>query len=152
MAKPACKPPLLTKDQRAEIERELSTPFGTVKLTADGHELTLRVVPVKPLKYAVSVYVDGWLRGEWWKAESDIGAKFWCRRVRNCFPQKEQLAFRKALGKRAGEKMIERGTYVRHEPFFVTARACLASLQRTCASIEVVSIGYQSSTAPELSP
>src|SRR3954452_5160019 len=87
-AAPARKPQLLSKAQRAEIERELASPFGAVKLKADGHDLTLSVVQVRPLNYAVAVYVDGYIRGEWWKAESEIGAKFWRRRVRLAFSKK----------------------------------------------------------------
>lgn len=142
MAKPARKPQLLSKDQRIAIERELSSSFGRVILKADGHELILRVERYKGLKWTVVVYVDGWLKGEWFKAESEIGAKFWNRRTRQLFKKRELEAWRKAFGKRAAAERQQKGIWINHEPTFPSARACLARLQRTCDGIEVVSVGY----------
>jgi len=141
--KPARKPQLLSKDQREAIERELSHSYGRVILKADGHQLQLRVERWKALRYVVMVYVDGWLRGEWWKEGSEVGAKFWNRRTHQLFKKRELDAWRKAFGKRAAAERQQRGVWVNHEPFFPSARACLASLQRTCDAIEVVSVGYQ---------
>lgn len=150
MTKPARKPALLTKEQRVAIERELSSPYGRVVLKADGHELQLRVERYKALKYSVMVYVDGYLRGEWFRAESDIGAKFWCRRTRVLFKAKDHASYRRALGKRALDERIAQSTYVMHMPCFASARAALASLQRTCESIEVISVGYQAGELDEV--
>ena len=144
------KPALLSKEQRAAIERELSVPYGRVVLKADGHELQLRVECYKALRYSVMVYVDGWLRGEWFKAESDIGAKFWHRHTRVLFKAKDHALYRRAFGKRALDERIARSTYVVHMPSFNSGRAALASLQRTCESIEVVSVGYQAGESDEV--
>lgn len=150
MRRPTRKPQLLSKEQRAEIEAELSSPYGRVVLKADGHELQIRVERYKALQYSVMVYVDGYLRGEWFKSDSDIGAKFWRRRVSQVFSKKILDGRRKLFGKRAASALAKSGSIVQHLPYFGTARAVLATLQRTCESIEVVSIGYQAGEPDEV--
>ena len=143
------KPALLSKEQREAIERELAAPYsGGAKLQVDGHELSLRVERYKALKWCVIVYVDGCLRGEWYKAESEIGAKFWRRRVSVLIKQKDLALYRKAFGKRDAEARLARATFVMHSPDFPSARSFLAHIQRTATAVEVVSVGYQPE-APE---
>lgn len=55
----------MTKEEWAAIEKELSGTFGSVKLKADGHEVTFYRGLVGKNRLGIVTYVDGWIRGEW---------------------------------------------------------------------------------------
>jgi hypothetical protein len=139
----ARKPALLSKEQRQAIERELSVPYlCSVKLKIDGHEITLRTERFKGLRFVVSLYVDGHIKGEDLKVESAIGAKFYP--LKTFGPSRKELAsYAKAMGKREAarwDKRCREKCAIRL-PYFSSAKACLAHLQRTCDGIEVVHCG-----------
>lgn len=59
----------MTPADWAAVEMELSSPWGDVELLCDGFKLTVQVRRVKPLKYAMLVYVDGVVKGVWSNAD-----------------------------------------------------------------------------------
>lgn len=139
------KPQLLSKAQREAIEKELASPYGKVDLRIDGHKVGLRVERIGPLRYAVVVYLDGWVKGENYKAGSAIGAKFW-RPEKVCGLKGKAFSdFTKKWGKREAKKMQAKYSTTIHIPYFRSARGFLSHVQRTCDGIEVVSVGYQPS-------
>ena len=144
MAKPAPrKPQLLSKQQREAIEKELSHPYGHVNLRIDGHAIALRVERYKALRYVVVVYVDGYLKGEYFKSDSAVGAKFWRPETKSALGRKAIAEHQKAWGKRAARQLQARVTSTVHMPDFRSARGFLAHAQRTCDGIEVVAVGCQ---------
>ena len=70
----------MTKDEWLQVQETLSHPWGSVNLTVDGYALTLQVRQVKPLKYVIMVFVNGFCKGEWLKGEADEAKRF-CRPV-----------------------------------------------------------------------
>jgi len=136
------KPALLSKHQRDAIERELSTTHGQVRLKIDGHAVTLQVQRFKVLRWVVFVFVDGEVRGEHFKPESAIGAKFWRPETRCLFGRKAIEAHAKEFGKRSARQMQAKYTRTIHHPWFRSARGFLSHVQRTCNGIEVVQLGW----------
>lgn len=55
----------MTRDEWQQVERALTVPYGAAKLRIDGYELALCVQQVKPLKYAITPYVNGEFKGAW---------------------------------------------------------------------------------------
>lgn len=55
----------MTKEEWAQVEASMRSPFGCVHLLVDGYGLTLQVRQAKPLKFVIALFVNGWMRGEW---------------------------------------------------------------------------------------
>ncbi len=66
----------ITKEQWVAIEFELSHPHGIVKLDCDGYQVTLQVEMAKKLRYEITVYVNGFIRGAWLVGDSEEGRRF----------------------------------------------------------------------------
>lgn len=124
----------------AEIEKRLYGPHCGIKLRVDGHELTaeVRKVSKRSMTYGVVLFVDGWLRGENLKVESEIGAKFYPLRVRNFLKQSQYDSHRKVFGKRKADAFRKRCEYQYRESSFRSAKALIAQLKKTCVQVEIV--------------
>jgi hypothetical protein len=66
----------ISKEQWFAIESELSHPYGIVRLDCDGYQVSLQVEMAKKLRYQISVYVNGFIRGAWLEADSEEGRRF----------------------------------------------------------------------------
>lgn len=146
--KPA-KPALFTKEQRDAIARELSAPYGMVGLVADGHLLLARVERFKGLRWVVIVYVDGMLKGEYYKADNEIGAKYWRAETSCWFSRKVLATYAKTWGKREAKRLQKKCTATVHMPYFPSAGAWLTKLQRTVATIDALAVGYTACKAAQ---
>lgn len=68
----------ITKEEWEEVRKELSHPFGCVKMTCDDHEVTIHIERKgNSLTYGIVVYVDSLIKGEWMWADSEIGRRFY---------------------------------------------------------------------------
>ncbi|HEY0915712.1 MAG TPA: hypothetical protein VGE22_12645 [Solimonas sp.] len=123
----------------AEIEKKLCGPYGMIKLRADGHALTAEVrrVSAKTMTYGIALFVDGFIRGEHLKPESEIGAKFYPLRTRNILKPKDYHAHRKNYGKRVADAFKKRCEYQYREAYFRSAKALIAQLKKTCTLVEI---------------
>lgn len=124
----------------AHIENQLCGPYCSVKLRADGYEVKAEVrrVSSKSMTYGVVLFINGWLRGEDLKVESEIGAKFYPLRVRNFLKAKDYESHRKVFGKREAEAFKKRCEFRYREAHFRSAKALVAQLKKTCKTVEVV--------------
>lgn len=55
---------MLTKEQWEEINNKLCGSWGIVKLRVDGFDVCLEVRMVAERKYAIAVFVNGFIKGE----------------------------------------------------------------------------------------
>ena len=90
----------MTKDEWSKIELQLSYPYaGMAHLLVDGYALTLQVQQIKPLKFIIAVFVNGYCKGEWMKGEADEAKRF-CRPVKRAvFSPAKKKAFLKGMTK-----------------------------------------------------
>lgn len=134
----------MTKEEWTRVEAELRNPYTTgVVLLADGHELKLRVEREKGLKFTIVCYVDGWMRGEWSKPDSEVGAKFWRRQTVHVFSPAKLRQMAKGHGKCFAASMAKRfppGHF--YSPGWPNAAALRRHLAKTCTSVQLVSCGY----------
>jgi hypothetical protein len=82
----------LTADQWKRIEASLRNPWGEVKLRVDGYDLTLQVRQVKPLRYAIVPFVNGFNRGVWLTKKK---GEEWCEEARRFLPLKKLYLYSK---------------------------------------------------------
>ena len=67
---------MMSKEDWELVKKRLSHPLGSVDLKIDGYAVTLEVRCVKPLKYAIQVFVNGVSRGAWCAGDSEESRRF----------------------------------------------------------------------------
>ncbi|MDO8932967.1 MAG: hypothetical protein Q7U97_11275 [Rhodocyclaceae bacterium] len=131
----------LTKDQRAQLVGELSTPWGSAHLICDGHRVTLQVQREggNAIKFRVMTYVDGHFKGEWIKGEVPE-AKFLRKQVRRLYSTARCKKIEKIVGKRrfaTAEYDGYRKTLTHYLPDWASGKAAIAHLCKVCESVEL---------------
>ncbi|MDZ4127269.1 MAG: hypothetical protein U1E02_24350 [Hydrogenophaga sp.] len=100
----------MTKEDWAQAELELSKPWGRVELLIDGYTVSLVVGRMKPLKYCIAVYVNGFMKGEWVKGECEEAKRFLRPMVKRYYSPATVAGITKGLSKTVAQKFIkERG-------------------------------------------
>lgn len=140
----------ISKEQWAEIESKLSGVLGRVELLCDGYKITA-VIEKNKMKLVVSVYVDGFIKGDWIfnEGDSEIPRKFHQEKKRFVMSahyrawaikqSKSKIWSKEERAKYAAEVNQTRSHYWPHWP---NAKAFCRHIRKTCTSIEIVKIGY----------
>lgn len=139
----------ITKEQWADIETRLSTPFGRVEFKADGYALVAAVRGMGGLKQAVVVYVDGVMKGEWVKGGCPEADKF-CRPQRRWVWKTKARDMAKAILKKRKLDPALRDHYTSVAtaqlttwlPYWTSPAAFCRHLRKTCAEIDLVGWGF----------
>ncbi len=79
-----------TKTQWEEVKRKLSSPYGSAYFKCDDYLIHAEIRQNK-MKLQIQVYVNGWIKGEWWWTgmERDLGTmpdiprRFYCLTSKN---------------------------------------------------------------------
>jgi hypothetical protein len=82
---------VMTAEEWKKVEAALQSPYGRAVLAVDSYELTLQVQQLKPLKFAIGFYVDGWFKGEWLTSDCEERRRF-CRRMESAVYSPAQRA------------------------------------------------------------
>lgn len=130
----------LSKEQKTLILEQLNSPFTTVRLLCDGHEIALKLVRHK-MKLVVSIYVDGTVKAIWsMEHEKHPESKFLAPHFIHCYKPKQREKLIKAWGKRRAYKeypdLDEKREY--RLPYFSSATRALNHLIKVSESIELV--------------
>ena len=135
---------MITKEQWEEIEKTLSYPYQSVKLRCDGYEVHA-VVKSDNMKLVIVLYIDGWMKGEWLKDESEMGVKFFDRKTKYLSKPKERAgAFKQMNNKRLPSdlraifKRIYEAKYSYFSPVWTSARSFCRHIRKTCNEIELM--------------
>lgn len=128
---------------------ELEAPFGVVKLRCDGYEVSAVVQQIKPMRWAIAIYVNGEISGQWCLDGDERATKFFRETQRFLYPKKEREAYarlskkkgfsaeyRRRLKEAAGRKVS------RWYPYWTCGKAFLRHIKTSCKRIELVSIGW----------
>lgn len=94
----------MTKEEWAKIADWWGTGLGSVKMSIDGHEISLyNNIDKKKMVVEVVIYVDGYIKGEYSTAGNEIGDRFWNRVKKPLYSPKELKERAKIWGKRSKE-------------------------------------------------
>lgn len=131
---------MLTKEQRAELAKQLDSPYGPlVRLLCDGRRVSLQVHRVggPSIKYRVMTYIDGEFKGSWMKGETPE-AKFLRKSVRPLTsPARRKLA-EKHLGKRyVANNPLYNTSLTHYMPDWPSGKAAINHLCKVCESVEI---------------
>ncbi len=94
----------MTKEEWTSVAAALSRPYGRVKLLVDGYTLDLVVACVKPLRFEITFYVDGFFKGEWITTDCEIRRRFTKPMQIARYKPSEKARLVKGFGKRAVKK------------------------------------------------
>lgn len=139
----------ISKEQWAEIERQLSGSWGHVELICDGYKVSAEIQRIASLKLGITVFVDGVIKGEWLNDESEIPKKFHQEKKRRIAKSPMREWYIKNSKSRLWSKE-ERANYAAQAkatmsfwyPYWTNAAAFCRHIRKTCTSIEIVKIGY----------
>lgn len=134
----------LTAEQWQEVEKRLSMQWGSIKLRCDGHEV-FAVVKSDKMKLVIVLYIDGWMKGEWLKDESEIGVKFFDKKTKYLSNRKERAdALKNMNNKRLASdlrsffKRIYEAKYSYFSPVWTSAKSFCRHIRKTCTTIELM--------------
>lgn len=130
---------MLTPEQWKKLEISLRIPWGEARLRVDGYELTLQVQQVKPLRYAIVPFVNGFSRGVWLTKKE---GEEWCAEARRFLPLKKLYLYSRAklmktkLPKKTMEEWASKHIEMRH-PYWTSFAALKRHLVANNESIEL---------------
>lgn len=127
----------MTKEEWQYVERELSAPYGYVKLKIDGYEVTVNVEPEKNLKYVLAVYVDGKIKMKWIDEDCDIRKKFFQKHTKSLLTAKDKKKLsreRKAVRDAVQKKM----QYDYYSPWWTSFRSMKSHFIKNNSDIELL--------------
>lgn len=129
----------LTPDQWIAVEKSLAFPHGRVELLCDGTtKVVAEVRQTKPLRYEVVVFVDGYWRGEWLRAEPGRNEhRFLNLHQRAIYTAKQLAILKKAFGAKQYRQMAEKKVSF-YSPTFPTGKAFRRRICSTCQDIRLV--------------
>lgn len=135
----------MTKEEWAETEDKMSSPFGMVDLKIDGYDVSLRIVKNGNLKYCIAVYVNGYIKFDWATKDCEIRRKFYHCGTKSCLSKKEKDKIFKGMSKKQREKYeaenYEKMHYKYFEPYFSSFRTLKSHFIKNNTSIEMVRKG-----------
>ncbi|MDP1664104.1 MAG: hypothetical protein Q8L79_03180 [Methylobacter sp.] len=137
MAKP-------TKAQWDEVKLKLSRPYGSAYFKCDDYLIHAEVRQNK-MTLKIQVYVNGWIKGEWWWTgkERDLGTMPDIPRRFHCLTRKGKSAKEiglnhKIFGKKVCKDKGINDKFCMAYPIFNTAGGFVAHLKKHNPAIEVL--------------
>jgi hypothetical protein len=129
----------MTAEEWKNAEKALSTIFGSVKMMADGYEISVHYSYDKPGKYVLMVYVNGYVKGEWIVKDCEIRRKFYSCRKKSLI---SKTKFIKECGKRAYDRCVKENPdmlyYTYYTPYFDSFRTLKSHFIKNNQSIELI--------------
>lgn len=130
----------LTKEQRAELAKQLDYPYGpAVRLLCDGRRITLQLMRSggTGVRYRVMTYVDGEFCGAWCMGAA-TEAKFLRKRVTPLVSPAKRKAAEKSLGKRwVAKQPLYNEALTFYLPDWPNGKAAISHLCKVCESVEI---------------
>lgn len=123
-----------------EIKQRLEHLGGSVKLLADGHEVSLRKVH-DGKRVFISVYVDGYIKGKWTAAEEGKPVypegRFFRPAKSAVWSRKQLPNLKKIYGKKKAEEMVK-PRVICFLPEFGTEGSAVAHMKKHFPDLEVL--------------
>lgn len=128
----------------ARLEESLGGVFGVAAFRAADHLVECVRKPHRN-RLVIEVYVDGWIKGEWSKADENgepvhAEGKFWRPYRSRSFPLKEHAKLKRALGKKKADQMTALKT-VAFMPIWNSPRTLVRHLKKHFPDLELIGEG-----------
>lgn len=123
-----------------KIEETLKGVYGCCKIRADGYETTF-IKMLEGQRLVTAVYVDGEIKGEWYKAKDGKPvhpqARFWCEKRRRLYPISKYNALKKAFGKKEADQMTALKILC-FVPIWTSPRSLIQHLKKHFPELEIM--------------
>lgn len=96
----------MTKEDWDQVRVVLQLPYGCAKLICDGYELTLEVQQVKPLKFEIGFYVNGFFKGAFIVEDCEERRRFCCPKQAFVFTPALRTKLLKEMGTRRAHRLF----------------------------------------------
>lgn len=142
----------LSKADIEQVEKELAYPYGRVELKCDDYAVTISVQQVKARKFALMVYVNGWFRGEWLRADTEERRRFYRPAKASLYKPSQRAEIMKDFGKRRAARLFPDldKTFTYYVPTWNATSSMLRHFHRENASVSLVSIGMRSALSVDI--
>lgn len=138
----------MTKEDWKKVEAALSGTYGIAKIKADEFEVTFQRALVSKNRLGIGIYVNGWMKGEWYDPEKEFPEQRCLRLVSKFACKPKTRAELKKLGKTLGKKMTrEMGPafdpdlkYHYYELTWPSVTAIRRHYQQTFQSLELIEV------------
>lgn len=87
----------MTPELWKKVEAALLFPWGRVDLQCDDYRLTLTVVQIKRLRYAIHIFVNGVFLGEWMGEDCEERRRFLRPRKLALYSHADKVKMKAAL-------------------------------------------------------
>jgi len=127
-------------DKWKQLEQSLDGIFSRVNARADGYALKF-VKSLDGQRLVTLVYVNGEIKGEWFKAENGKPAhregRFWCPHRRRAWPLKKYSELKKVFGKRKADQMTALET-VCFSPIWTSPRSLTKHFKKNFPDLQIM--------------
>jgi hypothetical protein len=134
---------MISKEQWAEIESQLSGSFGRVKLEADQFKnVQLQIARYKKLSYCILVFIDGTCEYKWGQTDCEERRRFCCETRHYLYSKKtreEAQKKKRVLGKEWVETIMKQ--YSTFFPAWTSFTKLKRHLLKNNKELTVLSIG-----------
>jgi len=133
----------MTKQEWKEVESNMQ-PFGAARLKIDGYEISLAVHPVNKFKFAICIYVNGVIKGNYLTEDCEERRRFMRESKRCAYSgkhKKRMLKFGKKYLKEWGVDINK--TYSIYFPWWNSFNSLKRHLVKNNKSIELVRDGHE---------
>ena len=113
----------MTKEEWKQAEEKLNSAFGRVDLLVDGYAITIQKEPCDKMRFGLTVYVDGYVKGKWVVQDCEIRRKFYYCSERSL--------------KAVREAVLARASYQVFSPVFYSFRTLKSHFLKQNTSIEL---------------
>lgn len=92
----------MNKEDWAKVEEALKVQYNFVELDCDGYKVRLTLEQSGQFKLSITVYVNGWFRGEWFSRDnqSEEARRFFPTKYINAYSAQEKKSWSKIFSKK----------------------------------------------------
>lgn len=131
---------MVTAQEWKEIDEKLKSIFNIVELMCDGYKLSVRLERCGQFKNAIAVYINGQIKGEWYK-ECEESRRFFKKVSKSLYPQKQKDKWKKMSKKAKVQLEIDIDKkYFYYTPLWTSFNSLKRHLIKENKEIELINI------------
>lgn len=136
----------MTPQQWADVKKQWFFRYE-FRFRVDGYELKLEYAVLQGGRIGYSVYVDGWLKGEWILKDCEERRRFMCKQSKPLHSPKEQRWYQQLA--KMQKKKYTPGIFEYYEPWWRSFTAFKRHITANNNSIELMEDHSNDKTADE---
>ncbi len=137
----------LRKQEIEQITSELAHPWGCVRLDCDGYAVSIVVVRTGALKYGLTVYINGWQKGEFVINDCEERRRFLRPSEQYLYSSVKRQKLIKDCGKRLAQKIGVDKRFTLYSHNWLSVNTMLRHFMANNTKVDLVELGRSSISA-----